>query len=82
MSVKIHIVPDTCSTHIIYIYIYMFLHLYIYTYDNIYIYMIIYIYIHILVGGLEHVLFVHWQLGMSSSQLTFIFFREVETTNQ
>ena len=34
-----------------------------------------------LVGGLEHFLFVHI-LGMSSSQLTFIFFRGVETTNQ
>ena len=34
-----------------------------------------------LVGGLEHFLFYHI-LGMSSSQLTFIFFRGVETTNQ
>ena len=35
----------------------------------------------ILVGGLEHVLFSHI-LGMSTSQLTFIFFRGVETANQ
>ena len=34
-----------------------------------------------LVGGLEHVLFSHI-LGNSSSQLTFNFFRGVETTNQ
>ena len=34
-----------------------------------------------LVGGLEHVLFFHI-LGMSSSQLTFIFVRGVQTTNQ
>jgi hypothetical protein len=34
----------------------------------------------LLVGGLEHVLFFHI-LGISSSQLTFILFREVETTN-
>ena len=34
-----------------------------------------------LVGGLEHFLLFHI-LGMSSSQLTFIFFRWVETTNQ
>ena len=34
-----------------------------------------------LVGGLEHVLFSHI-LGISSSQLTFIFFRGVQTTNQ
>ena len=33
------------------------------------------------VGGLEHFLFFHI-LGMSSSQLTFISFRGVETTNQ
>ena len=35
----------------------------------------------ILLGGLEHFLFFN-KLGMSSSQLTFISFREVETTNQ
>ena len=34
-----------------------------------------------LVGGLEHFLSFHI-LGMSSSQLTFIFFRGIETTNQ
>ena len=34
-----------------------------------------------LVGGLEHFLFLHI-LGLSSSQLTFIFFKGVETTNQ
>ena len=34
-----------------------------------------------LVGGLEQFLFFHI-LGMSSSQLTFICFREVETTNR
>ena len=34
-----------------------------------------------LVGGVEHVLFLHI-LGMSSFQLTFIFFRGVQTTNQ
>ena len=34
-----------------------------------------------LVGGLEHFLFFHI-LGMSWSQLTFIFFRGVQTTNQ
>ena len=34
-----------------------------------------------LVGGLEHFLFFHI-MGMSTSQLTFIFFRGVETTNQ
>ena len=39
------------------------------------------IYIYRLVGGLEHFLFFHI-LGMSSSQLTFIFFRRVETTKQ
>ena len=32
-------------------------------------------------GGLEHFLFFHI-LGMSSSQLAFIFFRGIETTNQ
>ena len=35
------------------------------------------------IGGLEHYFF--WlsiQLGTSSSQLTFIFFRGIETTNQ
>ena len=37
---------------------------------------------HYLVGGLEHFLFFHIILGISSSQLTFIFFRGVETTNQ
>ena len=37
---------------------------------------------HILVGGLEHESYFSIQLGMSSSQLTFIFFRWVETTNQ
>ena len=36
----------------------------------------VYTYIYILVGGLEHILFFHI-LGMSSSQLTFIFFRGV-----
>ena len=36
---------------------------------------------HFLIGGLEHFLFFHI-LGISSSQLTFIFFRGVETTNQ
>ena len=35
----------------------------------------------LLVGGLEHVLFFHI-LGISSSQLTFIFFRGIETTHQ
>ena len=34
-----------------------------------------------LIGGLEHFLIFHI-LGMSSSQLTFIFFRGVDTTNQ
>ena len=34
-----------------------------------------------LVGGLEHFLFFHI-LGISSSELTFIFFRGFETTNQ
>ena len=34
-----------------------------------------------LVGGLEHFLFFHI-LGMSPSQLTFIFFKMVKTTNQ
>jgi hypothetical protein len=38
-------------------------------------------YIYILVGGLEHIVFFRI-LGMSSSQLTFIFFRGVEITNQ
>ena len=35
-----------------------------------------------LVGGLEHDFYFSIQLGMSSSQLTFIFFRGVQTTNQ
>ena len=35
-----------------------------------------------LVGGLEHEFYFSIQLGMSSSQLTFIFFRGVETTTQ
>ena len=35
-----------------------------------------------LVGGLEHDLYFPIQLGMSLSQLTFIFFRGFETTNQ
>ena len=35
-----------------------------------------------LIGGLEHEFYCSIQLGMSSSQLTFIFFRGVETTNQ
>ena len=35
-----------------------------------------------LVGGLEHDCYFPIQLGMSSSQLTFIFFRGIETTNQ
>ena len=34
-----------------------------------------------LVGGLEHHFYVSIQLGMSSSQLTFILFRGVQTTN-
>ena len=34
-----------------------------------------------LVGGLEYLDFFPIILGMSSSQLTFIFFRRVETTN-
>jgi len=34
------------------------------------------------VGGLEHEFYCSIQLGMSSSQLTFIFFRGVETTSQ
>ena len=38
-------------------------------------------FIHYLAGGLEDLLFSHI-LGMSSSQLTFIFFRGVQTTNQ
>ena len=39
--------------------------------------------IHELVGGLEHdFLWLSIQLGMSSSQLTFVFFRGIETTNQ
>ena len=42
----------------------------------------VYIYIYILVGGLEHDFYFPNQLGMSSSQLTFIFFRGVEATNQ
>jgi hypothetical protein len=33
-------------------------------------------------GGLEHEFYFSIQLGMSSSQLTFIFFRGVQTTNQ
>ena len=41
----------------------------------------VYIYIYILVGGLEHEFYfaIYWDY---SSQLTFIFFRGVETTNQ
>ena len=35
-----------------------------------------------LVGGLEHDFYCSIQLGMSSSQLTIIFFRGVENTNQ
>ena len=35
-----------------------------------------------LVGGLEHDFYFPIQLGMSSSQLTFIFFRGVQRTNQ
>jgi hypothetical protein len=35
-----------------------------------------------LVGGLEHGFYLSIQLGILSSQLTFIFFRWVETTDQ
>ena len=38
-------------------------------------------FVFLLVGGLEHFLFFH-RLGMSSSQVTVIFFRGVETANQ
>jgi hypothetical protein len=37
---------------------------------------------HLLVGGLEHLDYFSTQLGLSSSQLTSIFFRGLETTNQ
>ena len=45
-------------------------------------YIYIIIYIHILVGGLEHFLMTFHILGMSFFQLSFIFFRGVQTTNQ
>ena len=35
-----------------------------------------------LVGGLEHEYYFSIQLGISSSQVAFIFFSGVETTNQ
>ena len=40
------------------------------------------IWIQCLVGGLEHGFYFVHLLGMSSSQLTFIFIRGVETTSQ
>ena len=40
------------------------------------------IYIYYLVVGLEHLDYLSIQLGISSSHLTFILFRGVETTNQ
>jgi hypothetical protein len=36
----------------------------------------------LLLGGLEHEYYFSIQLGISSSQLTFIFFKGVETTKQ
>ena len=65
-----------------FLYIHIYIHIYIYTYIYIYIHIYIYILISNLVGGLEHHFLIFHSVGKNPSQLTFIFFKMVKTTNQ